>query len=33
VQAARAWESQVASKPQPLAWQPVPTAQRKEVSQ
>jgi hypothetical protein len=33
VQAARAWESQAASRPQPLAWQPVPTAQRKEVSQ
>jgi hypothetical protein len=33
VQAARAWESQAPRSTQPLAWQPVPTAQRKEVSQ
>lgn len=33
VQAARAWETQAAPRGQPLAWQPVPAAQVKEVSQ
>lgn len=33
VEAARTWETKAAQKAQPLAWQPAPTARRKEASQ